>query len=190
MPPGVTSSTRLWWPGASAPGSSGWSWGPMPGSIGTIDFRAGSPASSKPGSRGAWLIEGSASTVNRGRGLEFGAWRAETRYLLVEQRRWPVALAAVAEYERRPGRETSGTGTTGVVPRDRDSGLRRQTSDHRQRRHGPALLAGRGERRGVRLRGALSRRTRRSPPVSSIGRTGSSTRSAWVPRRASRCRTS
>jgi hypothetical protein len=45
------------------------------------------------------LIEGSGSWVNRGRGLEFGAWRAESRYCLLEQGRWPASFAAVTEYE-------------------------------------------------------------------------------------------
>ena len=47
----------------------------------------------------AWLIEGVTSFVDRGRGLELGVWRAETRYVLLEQPRWPVALALSAEYE-------------------------------------------------------------------------------------------
>ena len=38
----------------------------------------------------AWLIEGVTSFVDRGRGLELGTWRAETRYVPFEEPRWPV----------------------------------------------------------------------------------------------------
>lgn len=44
-----------------------------------------------------WVVEGVASLVNRGRGLEFAAWKAESRYVLAEQPRWPVALADAGE---------------------------------------------------------------------------------------------
>jgi hypothetical protein len=46
-----------------------------------------------------WLLEGGASFVNRGRGLEFGTWHAETRFLLERPPDWPVAVAASIEYE-------------------------------------------------------------------------------------------
>ena len=38
----------------------------------------------------AWLIEGITSFVDRGRGLELGTWRAETRYVPFEEPRWPI----------------------------------------------------------------------------------------------------
>jgi hypothetical protein len=47
----------------------------------------------------SWVLEGTASFINRGRGLEFGGWRGESRYVLLEEPRWPVALAVAAEYE-------------------------------------------------------------------------------------------
>ena len=47
----------------------------------------------------AWVVEGAAAFVNRGRGLESGGWKAESRYVLLEQPRWPVAVAAAVEYE-------------------------------------------------------------------------------------------
>lgn len=46
-----------------------------------------------------WIVEGVASFVNRGRGLEFGTWRVESRYLVLQEPRWPLALAVSAEYE-------------------------------------------------------------------------------------------
>jgi hypothetical protein len=45
------------------------------------------------------LVEAASSTINRGRGLEFGTWHAEARYLAFDQGRMPFALAAVGEYE-------------------------------------------------------------------------------------------
>src|SRR5437773_4502233 len=47
----------------------------------------------------AWVAEATASFVNRGRGLELGGWRGESRYVLLEQGRWPLALAAATEFE-------------------------------------------------------------------------------------------
>ncbi len=47
----------------------------------------------------AWLAEGTTSFVDRGRGLELAGWRGESRYVLLEQPRWPLALAVAAEYE-------------------------------------------------------------------------------------------
>src|SRR5438045_101491 len=47
----------------------------------------------------AWLIEGVTSFVDRGRGLELGTWRAETRYVPFEEPRWPVGLGVSAEYQ-------------------------------------------------------------------------------------------
>jgi hypothetical protein len=54
----------------------------------------------------AWLVEGVASWVDRGNRLELGNWKAETRYVLMEQPRWPVAVAISAEYqsELRPAK--------------------------------------------------------------------------------------
>ena len=47
----------------------------------------------------AWVLEGVGSFVNRGRGLEFGGWKAESRYVLLEQSHWPVSVAVAGEYE-------------------------------------------------------------------------------------------
>jgi hypothetical protein len=47
----------------------------------------------------AWVVEGAAAFVNRGRGLESGGWKAESRYVLLDQPRWPLGVAAAIEYE-------------------------------------------------------------------------------------------
>jgi hypothetical protein len=47
----------------------------------------------------AWMLEGGASWVHRGRGLELGVFKAETRYVVIDQGRWPAAVAAFGEYE-------------------------------------------------------------------------------------------
>jgi hypothetical protein len=45
------------------------------------------------------VLEGVASFIERGRRLEFGTWRAEGRYALLEEGRRLPALAVAAEYE-------------------------------------------------------------------------------------------
>jgi len=47
----------------------------------------------------AWVVEATTSFVNRGRGFELAAWRGESRYVLLEQPRWPVSVAGAFEYE-------------------------------------------------------------------------------------------
>src|SRR5262249_14753153 len=46
-----------------------------------------------------WLLEGVGLGLNRGQGLELAGWRAETRYVLLEGDRAPVAAALALEWE-------------------------------------------------------------------------------------------
>jgi len=46
-----------------------------------------------------WLVEAVGLGLDRGQGLEPGGWRAETRYVLLEQDRAPVAAALALEWE-------------------------------------------------------------------------------------------
>ena len=46
-----------------------------------------------------WLVEGEGLALHRGRGLEAAGWRFETRCVLVDGSRFPVAAAAALEWE-------------------------------------------------------------------------------------------
>lgn len=52
-----------------------------------------------------WTLDGACQLVNRDAGTRFGRVRTETRYRFAEEGRWPLDLAASAEYEL----ETSAT---------------------------------------------------------------------------------
>jgi hypothetical protein len=46
-----------------------------------------------------WLIEGVGEFLNRGEGIEWGGWRAESRYTLLRRESAPLDLAFALEYE-------------------------------------------------------------------------------------------
>jgi hypothetical protein len=46
-----------------------------------------------------WLVEAVGLGLDRGQGLEVAGWRGETRYVLLEGDRWPVAAAVALEWE-------------------------------------------------------------------------------------------
>ena len=46
-----------------------------------------------------WVLEAEGLALHRGRGLETAGWRAETRYVLLDGRTFPIAAAAAVERE-------------------------------------------------------------------------------------------
>src|SRR5262245_30410767 len=55
-----------------------------------------------------WTLDGAAQVIQRSGGADLGRFRSETRYRFAEEGRWPLDLAASAEYELETRSVTGG----------------------------------------------------------------------------------
>jgi hypothetical protein len=64
-----------------------------------------------------WTLDGACQFVHRDAGVQWGRVRTETRYRFAEEGRWPLDLAASAEYELETSAATGGETEHTLTPR-------------------------------------------------------------------------